>query len=63
MLATLAEFTDVAVIVEDKPGRRLRALHLAKFVQQALGTVVFAGMIGVTFFGIFLTPVFYSVDR
>jgi hypothetical protein len=28
---------------------------------RALGTAVFAGMIGVTFFGIFLTPVFFSV--
>jgi multidrug efflux pump len=27
----------------------------------ALGSAVFAGMIGVTFFGIFLTPVFYVV--
>ncbi len=27
----------------------------------SLGTAVFAGMIGVTFFGIFLTPVFYVV--
>ena len=27
-------------------------------MDQALGTAVFAGMIGVTFFGIFLTPVF-----
>jgi hypothetical protein len=26
-----------------------------------LGTAVFAGMIGVTFFGIFFTPVFFSV--
>jgi multidrug efflux pump subunit AcrB len=30
-------------------------------MDQALGTAVFAGMIGVTFFGIFLTPVFFSV--
>ena len=30
-------------------------------MDQALGTAVFAGMIGVTFFGIFLTPVFLSV--
>ena len=29
----------------------------------ALGTVVFYGMIGVTFFGLFLTPVFYTVIR
>jgi Cu/Ag efflux pump CusA len=29
--------------------------------RQALGTAVFAGMIGVTLFGIFLTPVFFSV--
>jgi multidrug efflux pump subunit AcrB len=30
-------------------------------MDKALGTAVFAGMIGVTFFGIFLTPVFFSV--
>jgi len=30
-------------------------------MDQALGTAVFAGMIGVTFFGIFLTPAFFSV--
>jgi multidrug efflux pump len=30
-------------------------------MDQALGTAVFAGMIGVIFFGIFLTPVFFSV--
>jgi multidrug efflux pump subunit AcrB len=32
-------------------------------MRQALGTTVFFGMIGVTFFGIFLTPVFYVVIR
>jgi multidrug efflux pump subunit AcrB len=32
-------------------------------MRQALGTVVFYGMIGVTIFGLFLTPVFYSVIR
>jgi multidrug efflux pump len=30
-------------------------------MRRTLGTAVFAGMIGVTLFGIFLTPVFYSV--
>src|SRR5262249_10742960 len=30
-------------------------------MRRALGTAVFSGMIGVTFFGIFLTPVFYYV--
>jgi multidrug efflux pump len=30
-------------------------------MRKALGTAVFSGMLGVTFFGIFLTPVFYSV--
>lgn len=30
-------------------------------MRQALGTAVFFGMLGVTFFGIFFTPVFYSV--
>ncbi len=32
-------------------------------MRRTLGTAVFAGMIGVTFFGIFLTPVFYLVVR
>ena len=32
-------------------------------MRQALGTAVFFGMLGVTFFGIFLTPVFYSTIR
>lgn len=32
-------------------------------MRQALGTVVFYGMIGVTFFGLFLTPVFFAVIR
>ncbi len=32
-------------------------------MRQALGTAVFAGMLGVTFFGLFLTPVFYVVLR
>jgi multidrug efflux pump len=30
-------------------------------VRQAMGIAVFAGMLGVTFFGLFLTPVFYVV--
>jgi hydrophobe/amphiphile efflux-1 (HAE1) family protein len=32
-------------------------------MRQALGLAVFAGMLGVTFFGIFLTPVFFFVIR
>ena len=30
---------------------------------RALGTSVFSGMVGVTFFGLFLTPVFYVILR
>jgi multidrug efflux pump len=30
-------------------------------MRQALGTAVFSGMLGVTFFGIFLTPAFYVI--
>ena len=30
-------------------------------MRQALGTAVFSGMIGLTLFGIFLTPVFFSI--
>jgi multidrug efflux pump subunit AcrB len=32
-------------------------------VRHALGTTVFAGMLGVTFFGLLLTPVFYVLVR
>jgi multidrug efflux pump len=32
-------------------------------MRRAIGTAVFFGMLGVTFFGIFLTPVFYVVIR
>lgn len=32
-------------------------------MRQTLGTCVFFGMLGVTFFGLFLTPVFYAVLR
>ncbi len=32
-------------------------------LRQALGTAVFAGMIGVTAFGLIFTPVFYAVSR
>ena len=30
-------------------------------MRRSLGMAVFSGMLGVTFFGIFLTPVFYYV--
>jgi hypothetical protein len=30
-------------------------------MRKAMGVAVFSGMIGVTFFGLLLTPVFYSV--
>jgi uncharacterized protein (DUF2062 family) len=32
-------------------------------MRQSLGTAVFAGMIGVTLFGLLFTPVFYIVCR
>lgn len=32
-------------------------------MRQAMGTAVFSGMLGVTFFGLFLTPVFYVTLR
>jgi HAE1 family hydrophobic/amphiphilic exporter-1 len=32
-------------------------------MRQSLGTAVFSGMLGVTFFGLFLTPIFYVVMR
>lgn len=44
----------VPLVVASGPGAEMR---------QALGTAVFSGMLGVTFFGIFLTPVFYMLIR
>jgi HAE1 family hydrophobic/amphiphilic exporter-1 len=44
----------VPLMIASGPGAELR---------QALGTAVFFGMLGVTFFGLFLTPVFYVVIR
>ena len=32
-------------------------------MRQSLGTAVFSGMLGVTFVGLFLTPVFYVTLR
>ncbi|MGE3832878.1 MAG: efflux RND transporter permease subunit, partial [Parvibaculaceae bacterium] len=32
-------------------------------MRQSLGTAVFSGMLGVTFFGLFLTPVFFVALR
>ena len=43
------------VSADDRRRRRLRKCAAS------LGTAVFSGMIGVTLFGIFLTPVFYYV--
>src|SRR6202007_1487609 len=39
----------------------VRAVGAGAEMRQALGTAVFSGMIGGPFFGIFLTPVFFSV--
>ncbi len=44
----------VPLVIATGPGAEMR---------QALGTAVFSGMIGVTFFGLLLTPVFYVAIR
>jgi multidrug efflux pump len=44
----------VPLVIATGPGAEMR---------QALGVSVFSGMLGVTFFGLFLTPVFYVVIR
>jgi len=44
----------VPLAVATGPGAEMR---------QALGVAVFSGMLGVTFFGLFLTPVFYVAIR
>ncbi|EJN03431.1 multidrug efflux RND transporter permease subunit [Phyllobacterium sp. YR531] len=47
-------FGVVPLMIASGPGAEMR---------QSLGTAVFSGMLGVTFFGLFLTPVFYVVLR
>jgi HAE1 family hydrophobic/amphiphilic exporter-1 len=44
----------VPLVIATGPGAEMR---------RALGTAVFSGMIGVTIFGLFLTPVFYVAIR
>jgi HAE1 family hydrophobic/amphiphilic exporter-1 len=44
----------VPLVIATGPGAEMR---------QALGTAVFAGMLGVTILGLFLTPVFYTALR
>ena len=44
----------VPLVIAEGPAAEMR---------QALGTAVFYGMLGVTFFGLFLTPTFYVVLR
>jgi multidrug efflux pump len=44
----------VPLVISEGPGAEMH---------RALGTSVFSGMLGVTFFGLFLTPVFYVVVR
>ena len=50
----LAGFGVVPLMIATGPGAEMR---------QSLGTAVFSGMLGVTIFGLFLTPVFYVVLR
>ena len=44
----------VPLMIATGPGAEMR---------QSLGTAVFSGMLGVTIFGLFLTPVFYVAIR
>lgn len=44
----------VPLVIATGPGAELR---------RGLGTAVFSGMLDVTFFGLFLTPVFYVAIR
>jgi multidrug efflux pump len=53
--------TSVAFILGVLP--LVMAQGAAAEMRRTLGTAVFAGMIGVTLFGIFLTPVFFSLVR
>ena len=52
---------DKAIHDDEKAGAALTGAGAE--MRQALGTAVFYGMIGVTVFGLFLTPVFFQVIR
>ncbi len=54
MTALAFVFGVVPLVTATGPGYEMR---------QAVGTAVFSGMVGVTLFGLFLTPVFYVVLR
>jgi multidrug efflux pump subunit AcrB len=54
MTALALIFGVVPLVTATGPGYEMR---------QAVGTAVFSGMVGVTLFGLFLTPVFYVVLR
>jgi HAE1 family hydrophobic/amphiphilic exporter-1 len=54
LMTAFASSSACAAGVSAGPGAEMR---------QSLGTAVFAGMLGVTFFGLFLTPVFYVAIR
>ncbi len=54
MTALAFIFGVVPLVIATGPGAEMR---------QSLGTAVFSGMVGVTFFGLFLTPVFYVALR
>jgi HAE1 family hydrophobic/amphiphilic exporter-1 len=54
MTALAFIFGVLPLAIAEGPGAEMR---------QSLGTAVFSGMLGVTVFGLFLTPVFYVVLR
>lgn len=47
-------FGVIPLVIASGPGQEMR---------QSLGTAVFSGMLGVTFFGLIFTPVFYTLVR
>jgi hypothetical protein len=51
----------IILVVADTVVPLMLATGAGAEMRRALGTAVFSGMLGVTFFGIFLTPVFFYV--
>jgi hypothetical protein len=51
-MVSLGTLVDVRLVIAQGAGAEMR---------RSLGTAVFSGMLGVTLFGIFLTPVFFSI--
>ena len=62
-MPTMPALPDTLALIGNTPMVRLKGPSegAGAEMRKSLGTAVFSGMLGVTVFGIFFTPVFYAV--